>query len=97
MKKKIYISGRITGIEHEAAAIFAKAEKELRAKGFEPVNPTTLNHEHDKTWEAYMKVCIYALLVCDGIYMLENWGYSKGAKIEYDIAEAIGLEIINNS
>jgi len=37
MKKKIYISGRITGIEHEAAAIFAKAEKELQEDGFETV------------------------------------------------------------
>lgn len=52
---KIYISGKITGIENEAAALFEKAEKELKEKGFETVNPVTLNHKHDKSWHSYMK------------------------------------------
>jgi len=46
---KIYISGKISGIENEAAALFEKAEKELQEKGFETVNPITLNHQHDKS------------------------------------------------
>lgn len=32
MGKKIYISGKITGIENDAPALFAKAEEELKAK-----------------------------------------------------------------
>ena len=31
---------------------------------------------------------------CDGIYMLDNWKDSKGAKAEYYFADAIGLEIM---
>lgn len=92
--KKIYISGKITGIEIEAPALFAKAEKELQAKGFETVNPMTLNHNHDKSWHAYMKQDIKALCDCDSIYMLANWKDSKGAIIEMEIANYIGLEVI---
>lgn len=52
---KIYISGKISGIENEAPELFAKAEKELQAMGFETVNPMTLNHQHDKSWHSYMR------------------------------------------
>ena len=52
MATKIYISGKISGIENEATELFAKAEKELQAKGFETINPMTLNHEHDKSWHS---------------------------------------------
>ena len=45
MATKIYISGKISGIENEAPELFAKAETELQAKGFETVNPITLNHQ----------------------------------------------------
>ena len=33
MATKIYISGKISGIENEATELFAKAELELQAKG----------------------------------------------------------------
>lgn len=49
MGKKIYISGKISGIENEAPDLFLKAEKELKEKGFETINPITLNHNHDKS------------------------------------------------
>ena len=61
MKTKIYISGKISGIENEAPELFSKAEKELQAKGFETVNPMTLNHQHDKSWHSYMKEDVKAL------------------------------------
>lgn len=92
--KKVYISGKITGIENEAPELFAKAEKELQSKGFETVNPLTLNHQHDKSWHSYMKEDIKALCDCDIIYMLSNWKDSKGAIIENEIAIMIGLEVV---
>ena len=91
---KIYISGKITGIESEALLLFAKAEKELQSKGHETVNPMALNHNHDKTWHSYMKEDIKALCDCDTIYMLANWRDSKGAIIEMEIANMIGLKVI---
>jgi hypothetical protein len=91
--KKIYISGKITGIENEAFKLFAEAEKKLQAQGYETVNPMTLKHEHDKSWHSYMKEDIKALCECDQIFMLKNWQQSKGAIIEHFIAIDLGLEV----
>ena len=92
--KKIYISGKITGMEEEAALLFEQAEQELRAMGFEPVNPMKLNHDHDKSWESYMKVCIKALCECDIIYMLKNFNDSPGAWWEREIARRLNIKVI---
>ena len=93
MATRIYISGKISGIENEALELFAKAEKELQTKGFETVNPMTLNHAHDKSWRSYMKEDVKALCECDMIYMLSNWTDSKGAIIEHTIAMCLGLGV----
>lgn len=94
MKTKIYISGKISGIEAEAVELFSKAETELISKGFEPINPMSLNHEHDKSWHSYMKEDVKALCDCDSIFMLSNWVDSKGAIIEHTIAMYLGIKVI---
>ena len=90
---KIYLSGKISGIENQAPELFEKAEKELQAKGFEVINPMKLNHQHDKSWHSYMKEDVKAMCDCDSIYMLSNWTDSKGAVIEHLIANYLGLTI----
>ena len=91
---KIYISGKISGIEKEAIKIFQASEDYLIESGYQAVNPMKLNDEHDKSWESYMKVCIKALCDCDRIYMISNWTDSRGAKIELEIAKHLGIEVI---
>ena len=91
--KLVYISGKITGIEHKAPQIFKNAEIELQFHGYKTINPLKLNHNHDKTWKSYMKVCIKSLTDCDTIYMLKNWYKSKGAIVELLIAKILGLTI----
>lgn len=92
-KKKIYISGKITGIEKTAPELFSKAEDELKKKGFETVNPMTINHDHDGSWHSYMRQDIKSLCDCDEIYMLSNWIDSKGAIIEHTISMYLGLKV----
>jgi hypothetical protein len=41
-----------------------------------------------------MKEDISALLTCDAIYLLKNWGDSRGARIERAIALELGIKII---
>lgn len=95
MKKKIYISGKITGIEKEAPALFLTGVQEMEVKGYEAVNPYTLHDDnHEKTWESYMKEDIIALCGCDAIYMLRNWRDSKGAIVELYIAQQLSLNVI---
>lgn len=105
---KIYISGKISGIEDKAHSLFQTAEIELQykyTKKYEPnafvvvqdftiINPLKLPHLHDKTWKAYMIEDLKALLECDTIYMLKNWNESKGATIERQLALQLGLNVI---
>jgi len=37
---------------------------------------------------------ISALLECEAIYMVKDWGQSKGARLEYAIAKELGLYIL---
>lgn len=90
--KKIYISGKITGIENSAMSIFQNAETKLSEFGYSVVNPMKLNHDHDKDWHSYMRVDIKALVDCDEIYMLNNWTDSKGAILEHTIAMMLGIK-----
>jgi len=93
-QKLIYISGKISGIEEQAALLFADAMLEVEKLGCIGVNPMELNHKHDQSWSSYMRVDLKALMDCDGIYLLSNWEESPGAKIEHDLAVKLGMEII---
>lgn len=92
---KIYISGKITGIENEAPKLFKDAENHLQSIGYYPINPMELNHNHDKTWHSYMKEGVKALCECEKIYMLKNYKESKGALIELEIANHLGIEVMH--
>jgi hypothetical protein len=94
MYSKIYLSGKITGLTYEQAFDkFAKAEKTASALAKEVINPMTLNHNHDKSWENYMLEDIKYLFSCDSIFMLDNWNESKGARIEWFIAKEMKIEM----
>lgn len=92
-RKKIYISGRISGIEEQAPQLFEEAESYLNNRGYEVVNPMKLPHNHDKSWESYMKEDIKALMDCDEIYMLKGWSLSRGACTEYDLALSLKMTV----
>ena len=100
MQKKIYISGQITGLSQaEAEKLFDQAETQL--KGIEPqsiaINPMKIEHNHDKSWLNFMKQDIKALMDCDAIYLLKNWQSSKGAMVEYQLAQALGYQVIHQA
>jgi hypothetical protein len=90
--KRIYIAGRITGIEVIASFFFEEAEKELLAQGYEVINPMKLPHQHDKAWESYMKECIRELCTCTEIFMLRGWEESCGAILERGLAQMLDLQ-----
>ena len=98
--KKIYISGKITGLDANVAVEnFAKAE--LFLKGLydcHVINPMVeVPYEMGKTWEEYMIDDIKLLFDCDHIYMLNNWTDSKGAIVEYGIARSMGKVVFFES
>ena len=96
--RKIYISGKITGIEEEAKNLFKNAEEILTSQGFIVFNPMELvPYNPSYEWSDYMKDDIKILTECDAIYMLDNWTESKGAKIERQLAIDLGLNVIYQS
>ena len=92
----VYLSGKITGMPiEEARTIFTAAELALRLKGYEVINPLSLDHGHNGDWINYMVVDLEALMRhADAIYMLDGWGESRGARIEYAIAREMGLKVM---
>ena len=98
---KIYISGKITGLDlREALIKFQDAESHLIMKydNVEVVNPMReVPYEKGKTWDQYMIEDISLLFKCDTIYMLDNWEDSKGARIECSIAREMSKNILFQS
>lgn len=103
MHKKIYLSGKITGLTYEEAlALFEYAEKEALKIAEEVINPMKLPFELFKpadpeniTWGEYMVNDLHAImnLGIDSIYMLKNWEESDGARIEFFIAQTKKMHI----
>lgn len=97
---KIYISGKISGLDfNDAFDKFEEAEKYVHKTYFSLsdariINPMKLHPEFPKKeWIDYMVTDIAELLTCDAIYMLNCWGQSRGARVEYAIAKELGLKI----
>lgn len=94
-EKYVYISGAIA--HHDLAErkeAFGRAEKELRAQGYEPINPFNNGLPDEAHWKAHMRVDIALLLACDYIYMLKDWELSKGAKLELDVASSCDIQVL---
>ncbi len=92
---KVYISGKITGLPfEEVEGNFYHAQNRLEEEGFEVVNPLENGLPREAEWREHVKADIRLLLECDTIYLLENWKESKGARIERDIAVALGYDIV---
>ena len=91
---KIYISGKITGLPlSEARQRFADSADFLNEIGFEAVNPLNNGLDDKATWKEHMVADIAMLLDCEAIYMMDNWIESRGASIEYDIANRLNLDV----
>jgi hypothetical protein len=99
--KRIYISGPISGIDRDVyLSSFAEAERQLRAKGYDTLNPTRLPPSR---WLWIYKVLGYRLTIlydlwhlmrCDGITMLSGWEQSNGARLEKATADIFRIETI---
>lgn len=88
---KIYIAGKITGNENYKDH-FKQAELKLKSEGHQVINPTW--KPLGLTYKQYIDMGLMELSQCDGIYLLDGWKESKGARLEKQYSETIGLEII---
>lgn len=93
----LYVIGQVTGMPKNNLPTFNQVRGELMENGHRATIP------HDSigarwSWEKAMSRSIQT--ICSkldihgdnfGIAMLDGWENSKGAKIEHDLAEALGI------
>ena len=93
--RKIYVSGKVSGLPYkEVQEKFKWHCAFLSLKGYDAVNPLDVClFEDGREWQHYMEAALKALLGCDAIYLLKDWGQSKGARCEYALARELGLQI----
>ena len=91
---KIYIVGKVTGLDIKEYTENFKIATEFAKKYFETevVNPILLGGE-EYTWEENMKFCIKELMDCTAIVFIPGWESSRGAKVEYELAKTLGYNI----
>lgn len=96
-KKKVFISGPMSGIKDFNKPAFDKAEAYLTQAGFSVFNPARMHFDDAWTHEEIMRIDLAALSQCDYILMLAGFEASIGAMQEYRYAMATGIEMFRMS
>lgn len=97
MKSKIYIAGKVSGeVYPECYAKFKATQTKIEKAGFTAINPLDVVDDENANWHGAMKLCLKALLDCDAILFLPDFTESKGAKVEYQLANALSMKRFYN-
>jgi hypothetical protein len=100
--RTVYIAGPMRGIKDSNFPAFDAAKKEWEVKGWNVISPADLDREagpqidpiSPASLRAYMTRDTKAIIEkVDALVMLNGWSDSKGAKVEFHLAEYLGLPI----
>lgn len=89
----IFLSGPMTGHENWNYPAFNAAAAKLRAQGHFVENPAENPAPPCGTWAGYMRLSIAQLMRCECVAVLEGWEQSRGAVIECQLAELLGIPV----
>lgn len=95
---RLYIAGPMTGLPEFNYPAFREAEAQLRALGFDVLNPVNAE-DHNPTpgtpqeWDWYMRHALRMVLEADALAMLPRWWKSRGAMLEAQVATALGMPV----
>ena len=98
--RRVFISGPMSGIPHYNAQAFAEAHAICREQGvwsvFDPSWEWMNETGEENTHEYYMRRCINALTngTFDVLLQLDGWYQSEGCNVEFAVAQACGIEVI---
>ena len=91
--KRIYVAGPMSGIADYNFPVFNAAAATLRCQGWTVETPAEHSLADNLEWADYMAYDLTRLGLCGAIYLLPGWSRSKGATIEKNLAEALGMNI----
>lgn len=98
---RIYISGPVTNATPEQLENFEKCEAWLEKQYETVTNPLAIVKEYaedkgigDVPYHVAMRECIKVLPYQDVICLLPGWEESDGACLEYQVARAMGLQVM---
>ncbi len=90
---RCYIAGPMTGLPDLNFPAFHAAAARLRAVGIDAVNPAEICPDQSATWSECMRRDIRELVTCDAIVLLAGWEKSRGASLEFLVANGLGMRI----
>lgn len=90
---KIYICGKMTGVDNYNYPKFNAVAKTIKADGHIPVNPAAIKGSDHWEWSDYMKAAIKQMVDCDMVFVLDGYETSAGALIEIDLATKLGIDV----
>lgn len=93
MKTCIYIAGSMTIDKSSDYQSCELATSYLRRRGYDVENPAESAPPDCGTWQGWMRGAITKMMRCNLVVMLPNWGASKGACIERQLAIDLGIEV----
>lgn len=93
MSPAVYISGPMSGLPDFNYPRFHAEAARLRALGWQVINPAENPEQPD--WHAYMRLSVAQVAQSTMVATLPGWTGSKGARIEVELAERLGLPIVS--
>lgn len=103
MKKRVYLSGPMSGIPEKNKAEFCKAQAHYMSEGFFVINPheigetmyfvMTRTHGKEPIERYYIAEDLQYLGHCDMMVLLPGWENSKGCNIEIAFATQYDIPI----
>jgi hypothetical protein len=96
LPEPVYIAGPMTGLPDKNRKAFADMEWTLRASGHVAVENPVVNEVPDveMPYEFYLRAGFAQLLRCQSIVLLPGWKTSQGAVMERQIAEWLGMTVV---
>jgi hypothetical protein len=87
----------MAGIKDFNYPAFRAAEVQLRARGYDVLNPIDIDNENltgeHQPWEWYMRKAIHMVARADAMAFLPGWAGSAGATLEHQIGTALKHDI----